>query len=138
MPYLLPSTLRDMEKDKTKTDLASFPNPTRLHSRYVKVPGLTLGAEKADHLVNEASKKWRVFSYKSFSPCLWVILLGGTGTGKSSLFNAFVGKALSRTGVERPITAGPVVYAHRDCPIEDRFPFQEMEGTRIEVADRDL
>jgi len=126
------------EKSKSKPDLSAFPDAEPLHSEDVKVPGLTPGAEEVDHLVKQVSRTWRVFSYKASSPCLWVIFLGGTGTGKSTLFNAFVGKPLSRTGVERPITAGPVVYAHRDCPIEHRFPFKGMDGTRLEAADPDL
>jgi len=127
-----------MERERKKIDFTAFPHPTRLHSDDVKVPGLTPGAEAVDRLLNEAARTWTVFAYKVFSPCLWVIFLGGTGTGKSTLFNAFVGKPLSRTGVERPITAGPVVYAHQECPIEHRFPFEGMEATRIEAADPDL
>lgn len=34
-------------------------------------------------------------------------LCGGTGTGKSSLFNALVGEALAPVGVQRPTTAEP-------------------------------
>jgi GTPase SAR1 family protein len=127
-----------MKRDTEKIDFAAIPNPTRLHSGHVKVPGLTPGAEEVDRLLYEASKTWTVFSYKVSSPCLWVIFLGGTGTGKSTLFNAFVGKPLSRTGMERPITAGPVVYAHQECPIEQRFPFEGMEATRLEAEDPDL
>jgi hypothetical protein len=127
-----------IEKNKRNPDLSAFPEAERLYSDYIKVPGLTPGAEKVDALVNEVSISWRVFTYKASSPFLWVVFLGGTGTGKSTLFNAFIGKPLSRTGVERPITAGPVVYAHRDAPLEDRFPFKDMGGTRLDGADRDL
>jgi GTP-binding protein EngB required for normal cell division len=37
-----------------------------------------------------------------------VALAGGTGSGKSSLFNALVGEELSAVGVRRPTTARPV------------------------------
>ena len=93
-------------------------------------PGLTTGAQEINRLVEELPKRFAVFSYKQQMACLWVVFLGGTGTGKSTLFNSFCGKPLSETGVERPKTAGPVVYAHRDCPIEKGFPFPFIEIER--------
>jgi energy-coupling factor transporter ATP-binding protein EcfA2 len=60
-------------------------------------------------------------------PCLWVVFLGGTGTGKSTLFNALCGAALSETGVERPKTYGPILYAPEGCPLEKDFPLPGME-----------
>lgn len=125
------------EKKKRKPNLSAFPDAQRLHSEYIRVPGLTLGAEMVDRLVNDVSRAWAVFAYKTFSPCLWVVFLGGTGTGKSTLFNAFAGKPLSKTGVERPITAGPIVYAHHACPIEPHFPFKEMDVARRAALDPD-
>jgi hypothetical protein len=125
-------------KSKSIPDRSDLPDAKRLHSDYVKVPGLSPGAEAVERLLNEASRTWTVFSYKVVSPCLWVVFLGGTGTGKSTLFNAFVGKPLSRTGVERPITAGPVVYAHQECPIAHRFPFKGTEAARLEAAAPDF
>jgi len=43
---------------------------------------------------------------------LVAVILGSTGAGKSSLFNALVGRPLSRTGVLRPTTRRPIVVAH--------------------------
>jgi GTP-binding protein EngB required for normal cell division len=40
-----------------------------------------------------------------------VALAGGTGTGKSSLFNALTGEPLSRAGPTRPVTSEPVAWA---------------------------
>lgn len=45
---------------------------------------------------------------------LAVVLLGSTGSGKSSLFNAVAGRALSPSGVLRPTTRRPVLLAHPD------------------------
>jgi energy-coupling factor transporter ATP-binding protein EcfA2 len=45
---------------------------------------------------------------------LVVVLLGSTGSGKSSLFNALAGRAISPSGVLRPTTRRPVVLAHPD------------------------
>lgn len=39
-------------------------------------------------------------------------LIGGTGTGKSTLFNSLVGRPISRVGIRRPCTLRPVVFLH--------------------------
>lgn len=41
-------------------------------------------------------------------PLFWVALIGGTGTGKSTIFNSLAGSHISLTGVERPKTRGPI------------------------------
>ncbi len=45
---------------------------------------------------------------------LVVALLGGTGTGKSTLLNALVGEKIVRSGKERPTTARPALVCHND------------------------
>jgi 50S ribosome-binding GTPase len=45
-------------------------------------------------------------------PLLVVILMGGTGVGKSSLLNALAGGAIARASFTRPTTRDPVVYYH--------------------------
>ncbi len=45
---------------------------------------------------------------------LVVVLLGSTGSGKSSLFNSLAERAISPSGVLRPTTRRPVVLAHPD------------------------
>jgi GTPase SAR1 family protein/uncharacterized membrane protein YkgB len=101
----------------------------RLSRVSIRCPGLTPRAREIHELAEELPKSLAVFSYKESMPCLWVVFVGGTGTGKSTLFNAFCGGPISETGVERPRTSGPLVYAHRDCPLEERFPFPD---TKIE------
>mgnify|MGYP000485305172 CR=1 FL=1 len=82
------------------------------------------------NLTKELPKKLAIFSYKQSVPYLWLVFVGGTGTGKSTLFNAFCGMPLSSTGVERPKTCGPIAFAHRDCPIEKGFPFSAIQIER--------
>lgn len=89
----------------------------------IRSPGLAAGANKINRILEVLPKQWEVYSYKHARELLWVVFVGGTGTGKSTIFNAICGKPLSETGVERPKTFGPIIYAHRDAPIRDDFPF---------------
>ncbi len=57
---------------------------------------------------------------------LLVVLLGSTGSGKSSLLNALAGTAVSPSGVLRPTTRRPVAIAHRD----------DLVGRMARLADR--
>jgi energy-coupling factor transporter ATP-binding protein EcfA2 len=57
---------------------------------------------------------------------LIVCLVGGTGTGKSTLFNSLAGRKISEVGTRRPHTLRAVVLAHQDvlerladCPFLD-------------------
>lgn len=56
---------------------------------------------------------------KRLSMPLIVAMLGGTGTGKSTLLNALVGEPIVREGKERPTTDRPVFVCHRDLQTSD-------------------
>jgi len=75
-----------------------------------------------------------VLDFKKRLPALWVVVLGGTGTGKSTIFNALAGKQLSETGVERPKTTGPILYAHERCELARGIPIAGMEATAIPLS----
>jgi len=96
----------------------------------IRCPGLSPGAARIPGLAADLSQRLAVFHYKQESPHLWVVFLGGTGTGKSTFFNALLGSELSQTGVERPTTRGPIAYAHRRSAIEKGFPFPAFQVER--------
>ncbi|MEA2519200.1 MAG: hypothetical protein QOF49_1280, partial [Chloroflexota bacterium] len=68
---------------------------------------------RAIQLRDHASGHLRVRAASLDAPIL-VVLLGPTGAGKSSLFNALAGRAASPTGVLRPTTRTAVLLAHPD------------------------
>jgi hypothetical protein len=99
----------------------------------LKWPGLTPSALKIRELAARIPVQLSALSYKSSRDFLWVVFIGGTGTGKSTLFNALIGEALSETGVERPKTSGPLAYAHKNTPIEKDFPFAAAGIQRVTI-----
>jgi GTPase Era involved in 16S rRNA processing len=89
-------------------------------------PGLTAASKEIPKMVADVARRQAVLTYKKVQTCPWVVFLGGTGTGKSTLFNAFCGKSISETGVERPKTSGPILYAPDHCNISSGFPFENI------------
>ena len=59
---------------------------------------------------------------------LIVVILGSTGSGKSSLFNGLVGRALSPSGVLRPTTLRPLAVVHPDDTAADLLPGMVARG----------
>jgi len=55
----------------------------------VLFPGLTPDIQEIEALAGELPKQLRVFFYQRGMPYLWVSFIGGTGTGKSTIFNQF-------------------------------------------------
>ena len=103
-----------------------------LEEKAAPIPGLTSDVAEIDRLWRNVSRNLAVFAYKNRIPCLWVVFVGGTGTGKSTVFNALCGESLSETGVERPKTVGPIIYAHGDCQVEKDFPFHSVQLVTVD------
>jgi len=66
---------------------------------------------------------------------LVVGLFGGTGVGKSSLFNRVAGAAIARTGIERPTSHEVTVYAHRDMRLAALPPELPLERVAVHRHD---
>jgi energy-coupling factor transporter ATP-binding protein EcfA2 len=67
-------------------------------------------------------------------PLLVIVLMGGTGVGKSTLLNALAGGAIAQASFTRPTTRDPVVYYHESVK-PDRLP-PELRHCRLSPHDR--
>ena len=66
---------------------------------------------------------------------LVVAAFGGTGTGKSALVNALVGRECTTSGKQRPTTCQPVLIAHSNTDIEVLgLPLEDFDVVRIEAS----
>ncbi|GGZ78466.1 YfjP family GTPase [Streptomyces echinoruber] len=72
-----------------------------------RLDGRTLA--EAGRVLDEAAARRRLSGQHTV-----VALAGATGSGKSQLFNALAGVAISETGVRRPTTAAPIVCSWSD------------------------
>jgi len=67
-------------------------------------------------------------------PLLVIMLMGGTGVGKSTLLNALAGGAIAKASFARPTTRDPVVYYHESVRT-DRFD-PALQQCRLAPHDR--
>ncbi|MFL5328072.1 MAG: GTPase [Gemmataceae bacterium] len=69
------------------------------------------------------------------SPFLVIVLMGGTGVGKSSLLNALAGAAVAQASFTRPTTRDPIVYHHQSLKPERLDP--ALRSCRLVAHDRE-
>jgi hypothetical protein len=67
-------------------------------------------------------------------PLLVIMLMGGTGVGKSTLLNALAGGAIAQASFARPTTRDPVVYYHESLKPERFDP--ALQKCRMAPHDR--
>ncbi|MHC4877837.1 MAG: GTPase family protein [Planctomycetota bacterium] len=66
---------------------------------------------------------------------LVVATFGGTGTGKSALVNAIVGRECTPSGRERPTTTRPILIAHPDAELDVLdLPLRDFTVQRVDAA----
>ena len=65
---------------------------------------------------------------------LVVATFGGTGTGKSSLVNALIGRECTRSGRQRPTTRSPILIAHPETELDALgLPLDEFEVNIVDA-----
>ncbi len=101
----------------------------------IKAPGLTTPYSELMNAAAQLSKEITAYSYRKRKAIAWIVIMGGTGTGKSTIFNILCGRRLSGSGVERPKTCGPIVYAHRNARVGGGLPFPEVRTRCIAEDD---
>ena len=75
-----------------------------------------------------------LFNHNGSRPLI-VAFMGGTGVGKSSLLNRLAGKAIARSGVERPTSREVTLYHHHSVSIQ-HLP-EQLPLTQIKIAEHD-
>ena len=99
---MLPQVLEDLSAALARRALSA---PTRLSREQAE----RLRTHVDSYLLPRAS---------DLAAPLFVVILGSTGSGKSSLFNALARRAVSPSGLLRPTTRQPVALAHPDDSID--------------------
>ncbi len=97
----------------------------------LRYPGISASPKEIEDLARSVRRRQAVYRFKAHVPIPWVIFIGGTGTGKSTIFNALCGETISKTGVERPQTDGPVLYLHRRISLAEYFPFSDTLNNHL-------
>lgn len=106
-----------------------------LERRAATAPGPNRTA-RAERLRRHVDDYLRPRALDASAP-LVVVILGSTGSGKSSLFNALAGRAVSPSGVLRPTTRRPMAIIHPSDDGSDLLPGMSGRGTVEFVTDPD-
>ncbi len=104
----------------TTTDIAQLKMLAEIDELVARVERWTAqsvpwdASRAARSLLNRVLKRVDDLRIRLEAPLI-VATFGGTGTGKSSLVNALVGREVSRAGRQRPTTTRPLLLIHPQC-----------------------
>ncbi|MBW3604278.1 MAG: dynamin family protein [Actinobacteria bacterium] len=127
------------------TDTAPLVTALRDLRHVISACSFSLSADKADERRAERDHLRReidglIARISSLGSPLLVVVGGVTGSGKSTIVNTLVGRAVSRTGVIRPTTESPVLIVHpvdahwfTDDRVLAEFVRVEREGRKTTV-----
>lgn len=104
---------------------------TWLAGRHVYPVSLTTVAT-LEGLANDLNRQAAALDVER--PYLIVMLVGGTGVGKSTLLNALAGGAIAHASFARPTTRDPVVYYHESMKPEKFDPL--LRNCHLQTHDR--
>jgi hypothetical protein len=95
-------------------------------------PLSTLARATLEGLENDLARQAAALDVER--PLLVIMLMGGTGVGKSTLLNALAGGSIAEASFVRPTTRDPVVYHHDSIPPSRLDP--TLQHCRLSAHDR--